>query len=71
MVLCYEKKTLCSSCKTDCCSLFIKVLNFLSSVTQFIHSTSLKQFCICNHPVYFVLLLHMLSTFVRTPTNRV
>lgn len=39
-VLCYEKKALCSSCKT--CLLFIiyKVSNALSSVTQPLHRTS-------------------------------
>ena len=40
MVLCYEKKALCSSCKT--CLLFIiyKVSNALSSFTQPLHRTS-------------------------------
>lgn len=40
MVLCYEKKALCSSCKTYLLFIIYKVSNALSSVTQPMHSTS-------------------------------
>lgn len=40
MVLCFEKKALCSSCKTYLLFIIYKVSNALSSVTQPMHSTS-------------------------------
>lgn len=59
MVLCYEKKALCSSCKTYR-SLFIKVSNALSSVTQPMHSTSSNLVSVTT-PCVPYLLLHMHS----------
>lgn len=52
-------------------SLFIiKVLNFLSSVTQFIHSIFLNNFISVYHPIYFILLLHMYSFLLCKNTNQ-
>lgn len=72
-VLCYEKKTLCvPHAKHICCSLFIKVLNFLSSVTQILHSTSENSFLSITTRIFCITASHVqLPTSVRTPTKQV
>lgn len=69
MVLCYEKKALCSSCKTY--PLFIIYKSVERSLLSYsTHAQYFKQSCVCGHPMYSVLLLHMHSLLLCKNTNQ-